>query len=61
MALDPRSCLLDTGADSPAAIARYLAWLDADFEVLEPPEVRAAVRALADRYARADARSAPPA
>jgi len=53
-ARDDGSCLLDAGADSPAALARYLAWLDADFEVLDPPEVQAEVRALAVRYARAD-------
>ncbi|MGC5166643.1 helix-turn-helix transcriptional regulator [Luteimicrobium sp. DT211] len=54
-ARDDGSCVLDAGADSPAALARYLAWLDADFEVVEPDEVRAEVRALAARYARADA------
>jgi hypothetical protein len=54
-AVDDRTCLLDAGGDSATAIARYLAWLDADFEVLGPPEVRAEVRTLAGRYARADA------
>ncbi|GMA25542.1 DNA-binding transcriptional regulator [Luteimicrobium album] len=54
-ARDDDTCLLDAGAESPAVLARYLAWLDADFEVLGPPEVQAEVRALAARYARADA------
>jgi predicted DNA-binding transcriptional regulator YafY len=45
--------LLRTGADRIDALAAYLGLLGADFEVLDPPELVEAVRALAARYARA--------
>jgi predicted DNA-binding transcriptional regulator YafY len=51
--LDEATCVLATGADRLETVAAYLGMLDADFEVAEPPELVAHVRALADRYARA--------
>ncbi|MEV4753781.1 YafY family protein [Micromonospora sp. NPDC049559] len=59
-ARDERSCVLDTGADTPHTIAVHLGLLDLDFEVTEPPELVARLRVLTDRYARATA-DAPPA
>jgi hypothetical protein len=50
------TCLLTTGSDSLAAIAIHLAWLGADFSVLEPPELAEHVRALAGRLHRAATR-----
>ena len=54
--VDEHSCLLRTGADSLAGLAGYLGLLDADFVVVEPPELVAAVAELANRYARAAGR-----
>jgi len=54
-ARDARSCVAHVGADDPATLATYLAMLDADFEVLDAPELRAALRALARRLMRAAA------
>ncbi|HEY3503513.1 MAG TPA: YafY family protein [Actinocatenispora sp.] len=47
------TCLLRTGGERIGTLAAYLGMLDADFEVLDPPELVEAVRALAARYARA--------
>jgi predicted DNA-binding transcriptional regulator YafY len=44
---------LQTGARSAADLARWLVFLDADFEVVDSPELAAAVRALSARFARA--------
>jgi predicted DNA-binding transcriptional regulator YafY len=52
-AIDDRSCVLATGADSVETVAVYLGLLDADFTVSEPPELVARLRMLADRYQRA--------
>lgn len=52
-AVDDQRCVLVTGASSVDTIAVHLGLLDLDFEVAEPPELVAKVRALADRYARA--------
>ena len=51
--VDAGSCLLTTGADALDWIAFHLAWLGADFTVLEPPELIEHVRALAGRLHRA--------
>ena len=51
------TCLLETGADHPRVLAVHLAWMDADFEVLEPPELVTAVAETADRLRRAARRS----
>jgi predicted DNA-binding transcriptional regulator YafY len=52
-AIDDGRCILDTGADSLEILAVYLGMLDADFTVIEPPELVAHLQALAGRYARA--------
>ena len=52
-AVDDRSCILDTGADSLEIMAVYLGMLDADFTVDEPPELVGHLETLAGRYARA--------
>ena len=44
--------LLRIGADDPAWVARYLASLDCDFVVLDPPEVAEAVRELGLKLTR---------
>jgi predicted DNA-binding transcriptional regulator YafY len=51
--LGPRLCLLETGARSAEDLAFWLGVLDAEFEVVDSPELAVAVRRLADRYARA--------
>ena len=51
--LGPQACLLELGGRTIEDVAFWLGVLDADFEVLDPPELAAAVRRLADRYARA--------
>ncbi|GAB2883514.1 helix-turn-helix transcriptional regulator [Nocardioides pacificus] len=48
-ALDDTSCLLEVGAESLESLAMHLAWLGVDFEVLDPPELREALRDLAGR------------
>ncbi len=54
-AVDERSCVLQTGADSLGTLAVYLGLLEVDFEVTEPAELVEYVRALTARYARATA------
>lgn len=56
-ALDDARCLLETGAQSPDLLAMYVAALDVDFEVLEPPELAARLQALGERLQRAGARA----
>lgn len=45
----PDACIVTAGADDPERMVLYFATVGYDFEVLEPPEVAAAVRAVADR------------
>lgn len=52
-AIDERTCLARVGSDSPEMLATYLGMLGADFDVVEPPELRRHVRALGERYVRA--------
>jgi hypothetical protein len=52
-AVDDQHCVLVTGGWSVDSIAVHLGLLDLDFDVTEPPELVAKVRALADRYANA--------
>jgi predicted DNA-binding transcriptional regulator YafY len=47
------ACVVTVGSDSAAMVAKYLAWWDAPFEVLDSPELLAEVRLLAQRYADA--------
>ncbi|MQY06632.1 helix-turn-helix transcriptional regulator [Actinomadura macrotermitis] len=51
--VDDRSCLLELRADGLDAVVFMLGLLDADFEVLEPPELAGRLRTMADRFARA--------
>ena len=52
-AVDERTCLLDTGADSLDTLAVYLGMFGVAFEVSEPPDLIEYIRKLADRYRRA--------
>jgi predicted DNA-binding transcriptional regulator YafY len=52
-AVDDRTCVVSAGSDTPQMLAAYLGMLDADFEVVEPPELVEQLRALAERYRRA--------
>ncbi len=52
-AVDDTSCVVETGADDVEMLAGYLGLLGADFSISGPPELVAAVRALAARYAAA--------
>ena len=47
------SCIVTVGSSSAAAVARYLAWWEAPFEVLDSPELLEEVRLLAQRYTEA--------
>jgi predicted DNA-binding transcriptional regulator YafY len=51
----PDRCLLQLGGRSVDDIAFWLGVLEADFEVVDSPELAAAVRRIAGRYARATA------
>ena len=54
-AVDDSSCIVETGADDVEALAVYLGLLGAPFAVTEPPELVAAVRTMATRFAAATA------
>jgi predicted DNA-binding transcriptional regulator YafY len=51
--LDDGHCEFRTGADTLRVLATYLALLDVDFDVLDPPELVEHVRAIGERYLRA--------
>lgn len=55
-ALDQHTCVLHTGASSLDTLSIYLALIDFDFEVREPPELIERVRWLAERFTRATKR-----
>ncbi|MGC5285104.1 helix-turn-helix transcriptional regulator [Micromonospora sp. DT231] len=52
-AIDERTCLLHTGGESLSNLAAFLSTIEVDFDVLDPPELRAVVRAVAARFGRA--------
>ncbi|MBO0826643.1 MAG: YafY family transcriptional regulator [Streptosporangiales bacterium] len=52
-AVDERTCLLRVGVPSLPLVPLYLAQLDVEFEVVDPPELVEHVRAVADRLRRA--------
>ena len=52
-AIDHNTCRLHTGADDLAAIAMWMATLDAEFTVESPPELASIVRLQGERYLRA--------
>lgn len=51
--LGPDRCLVQLGGRSVEDIAFWLGVLESDFDVVDSPELAAAVRRIADRYARA--------
>lgn len=51
--LDEHTCLWSVGGESVTVLAPWLGSLEADFEVLDPPELVEQVALLARRYARA--------
>jgi predicted DNA-binding transcriptional regulator YafY len=52
-------CVFEPGSDHPEMLALYLGLLDADFTVVDSPELVAALRKLAGRYRRAVRASQP--
>ncbi|WP_405495986.1 helix-turn-helix transcriptional regulator [Nocardia sp. NBC_00511] len=46
-------CAFEPGSDHPAQLALYLGMLEADFEIVDSPELVAALRVLIERYGRA--------
>jgi len=46
-------CAFEPGSDHPAMLALYLGMLDADFEIVDAPELVDALRTLTRRYQRA--------
>ena len=52
-------CRVEVGADSAQTMAAWLIFLDADFEVIGPPELADAVSTLARRYTRATSWGGP--
>lgn len=56
-ALDDERCLLETGASDLTALALYIALLDVEFAVQEPPELVEALKVAAGRLNRARRRS----
>ena len=52
-ALSPDRCVVQLGGRSVEDIAFWIGILDVDFEVIDSPELAAAVRRVADRYTRA--------
>jgi len=51
--LDETHCIANVGADSFEMLGVYLGMLGSDFEVLEPEELKLALRVLGKRYLRA--------
>ena len=56
--LDEQRCVLESGGGSLSGLALHIAMLGYEFEVLDPPELRDHLRALAARMRRAIKRSA---
>ena len=55
--LGPDRCLFEPGSDNPEMLALYLGFLGADFEVVDAPELVAAMQEVAAKYQRAVAAS----
>jgi predicted DNA-binding transcriptional regulator YafY len=51
--IDENACIVELGSDDPHQLAVWLGLMDADFDVLDAPELAAAVRELGDRCHRA--------
>ncbi|MFB9323127.1 helix-turn-helix transcriptional regulator [Cryptosporangium minutisporangium] len=58
--LGPDRCEFTPGSDNPQRLAHYLGLLDADFTVVDGPELVEAVGRLAERYRRAITPDDPP-
>ncbi|MFE3756183.1 helix-turn-helix transcriptional regulator [Nocardia tengchongensis] len=58
--LDDNRCAFEPGSDHPEMLALYLGLLDADFDIVDSPELVTALRTLIDRYQRAVTSSAGP-
>jgi predicted DNA-binding transcriptional regulator YafY len=58
-ALAPDRCVFEPGADHPQMLALYLGLLDADFEIVNAPELVETLRVLTARYQRAVDASQP--
>jgi hypothetical protein len=52
-------CAFEPGSDHPEMLALYLGMLDADFTIVDSPELIAALRRLTSRYQRAIGSSRP--
>lgn len=50
--IDADHCALEVGGPTLAAVATHLVFIDADFEIIEPPELITHIRALAARLER---------
>ncbi|TCO32873.1 putative DNA-binding transcriptional regulator YafY [Kribbella steppae] len=51
--VDEDTCIVEMGSDDPHQLALWLGLLDADFEVLDAPELAAAVKEVGNRFHRA--------
>ena len=51
--LGPDRCVFEPGSDYPEMLALYLGLLDADFTVVDSPELVSALRTLTGRFQRA--------
>ncbi|MGW4121703.1 helix-turn-helix transcriptional regulator [Nocardia sp. NPDC004711] len=51
--LGDNRCAFEPGSDHPEMLALYLGLLDADFDIVDSPDLVAALRTLIDRYQRA--------
>jgi hypothetical protein len=51
--IDENACIVELGSDDPHQLVLWLGLMDTDFDVLDAPELAAAVRELWDRYHRA--------
>jgi hypothetical protein len=51
--LGENECVFEPGSDHPPMLALYLGMLDADFTIVDSPELVDALRTLAERYQRA--------
>jgi predicted DNA-binding transcriptional regulator YafY len=58
--LDQDRCAFEPGSDHPQMLALYLGMLDADFTIVDSPELVTALDTLVDRYQRAIRASRPP-
>lgn len=52
-AIDENSCMFEAGSDNPETLALWLGMLDADFTIVDAPELVEHLRRLSERYARA--------